>query len=1029
MTRFAILNNRITVTAVLVIALAGISTYNNMPRSEDPGFIIRTAMVSTYFPGASPERVEQLITDRLEEAVQEMPELDFVSSTSKTGVSVVMVNVREEFRDMRPIWDSLRRKIDRAARALPEGVIGPFINDEFGDVFGIVIGLTGGGYSYRELEDVADQVRRRLLRGAEVAKVELHGVQDERVFIEYNNARLSEIGLSPGQLKGLLEARNIVIPGGSINVGAERIALEPSGNFESVDGLKRTVIGIPGSADLIYLEDIVTVRRGYVDPPQAFMHNNGVPAIGIGVSMREGGNMIAMGEFVNAELEAMREAYPYGIEFEITAFLPEIVEKKVGDFVGNLVQAVAIVMAVMLLTLGLRTGLIVASLIPSAIVFALFVMGIFDIGLNQISLAALIIALGMLVDNAIVMAESVMVRMQAGDSALDAAVGSAAELRIPLLTSSLTTAAAFLPIYLAESAVGEYTSALFTVVTITLLCSWLLALTLVPMLCVAFMKVKPNASGGDGGEFGSWLYRFYRGALVIALRNRLLSVVVIVGVFAFSMQGFKLIPFIFFPPNDRTTLVVEVELPATAPIERTREVVADIERFIDRELRVGEDPSAKPGVTNWSTYIGNGGPRFVLGHNPEPPSPNYAFMMVNGSDRPVIDVLGPKLEQFAFEHYPELRLVAQPLGNGPPVKAPVEYRLYAGTDDRLFELADQVKAQLKTLPGINSVTDTWGRRSKKFLVRIDQDRARRAGVSNQDIAVSLQTNLSGFDVTEYREGDEVIPVTLRSIAADRQDVNKLESLNVFAQATGRSVPLKQVADVQIAWEPASVKRRDRERMVAIRAQLETGTTSVDINAQMQPWLDEQMPEWGVAFRYETGGDVEASGKANASINEKLPIAGLIILLLLVAQFNSWRRPAIILMTIPLGLIGVVAGLLIADSYFGFMTFLGVISLSGIVINNAIVLLERINLEIEDNGLEPKDAVVVACQRRLRPILLTTATTSGGLVPLWLGGGVMFEPMAVAILFGLLFATALTLGVVPVLYSIFFRVNYKGYRPA
>ena len=1025
LTRAAIEKNRITAVALLLMLVGGLSAYRGMSRAEDPGFTIRTAQVLTRFPGASPERVERLITDPIEEAIQELPEIDYITSTSKTGVSIVMVNVREEFDDMRPIWDDLRRKVERVAPRLPEGAIGPQVNDEFGDVFGIVMTVTGEGYSYAELKQVGDEVRDELLRVPDVAKVELYGVQNERIFVDYDNARLAELGLSPLQLRSILDSANIIIPGGSIRTGVERIALEPTGNFETVADLRRTVVTLPGQSEIVFLEDLAAISRGYVDPPSSRVYSSGVPALALGIAMREGGNIITLGEGVSREIERLQAIYPIGVDFEVVAFQPASVARKIREFVTNLGQAIGIVLVVMLLFLGPRTGLVVASLVPMTMITALLTMSWLDIGLDQMSLAALIIALGMLVDNAIVMAESIMVQMAAGRRSVEAAVNSARELRGPLLISSLTTAAAFLPIALAQSTTGEYTAPLFQVITIALLSSWMLALTMTPLLCVLFLKVRPVAAGE---RFVGPFYGAYRGLLVACLRRRALTLAVIGGVFLLAMQGFRLVPSIFFPPSDKPIFTATYELPAGTSIERTIEVVEAVDRFIDAELRPGgEGPERAEGVTNWVTFVGNGGPRFYLGHNPQPANPQFAFSLLNATSAAVIpEELIPRLTAFCRERFPELEATFNPLQLGPPVRAPVQVRLSGRDADRLFGIVDAVKAELQDMPGTAAVTDDWGTRSKKLMVAVDQPRARRAGVTSQDVAISLQTALSGFETTQYREGETIIPVTLRSTLASRTDVTKLDSLNVYAQATGAAVPLLQVADAAVVWEPSTIRRRNLLQTVTISSELVSGATAAGVVARLHPWLDGEQAGWPVGYRYELGGEEESSARANRSIMEQLPVAGLLIVVLLIGQFNSIRRAAIILLTIPLGLIGVVAGLLLAQSYVGFMTLLGIIALAGIIINNAIVLIDRIRIEIEDNRLDPRQAIVEAAQGRLRPILLTTATTVAGLLPLWFGGGPMWEPMAIAIIFGLVGATALTLGVVPILYALFFRVRFDAY---
>jgi len=1036
-TRFAIEKNRVFMTALAVVIVAGLSAYAGMPRNEDPGFIIRTALVQTIFPGASPERVELLVTDKLEEVIQEIPELDFIASSSKVGISIIYVNIGEEYTNLRPIWDNLRRKIDRARGDLPETVIGPIVNDEFGDVYGSIIAITGDGFDYRELEEIAEEVRNELLFIPDAAKVDIIGAQEERIFVEFDNARLAESGLTPLQLQSALQSRNIILPGGELTTSYESIVFEPTGSFESVEDLRDSVINVPGSDEVLRLRDVVSISRGYIDPPVTRMRFNGEPALALAVSMRAGGNILDLGRAIREVIARAQAVYPVGVEFDTVQFQADAVFTKVRDFVGNLLQAVLIVALVMLFFLGIRTGLVVASLIPSTIVAAFLVMSVFDIGIDQMSLASLIIALGMLVDNAIVMSESIVVRMEDGLDAKTAAIDSARELRIPLLTSSLTTAAAFLPIFLAESSTGEYTAPLFKVVTITLLASWIIALTLVPVLCVMFLKVKrtdPDAAA-TADRYGTPFYRRYRAVLLALVRHPWLSLAGVAALFFVSLQGFRIIPAIFFPPNDRPSFTIEVRLPAGTPISRTDEVVAGIERFLGDNLMAANRGGS--GIVNWGAFVGEGAPKFLLSYNPEPRDPAYGFLLVNATSAEIIEAeLIAPIDRYILDNFPDANADVQPLPLGPPVTAPVQIRLSGRDTDTLFAIVDSVAEKLRTVPGARQVEDDWGARSKKIIVNTDDTRARLAGVSHQDIAISLQTYLTGLEATEYREDDALIPVIMRSQAdlacppgstSCRRvlDPASLAGASIYSQATGRSVPLSQVASAELAWQPGEIKRRDRLPTVTVQSLLTPGATAAEVNGAIEPWLETEATRWPFGYFWEFGGEAESSEQANASIMAKMPIGLLIIVLLLVAQFNSIRRPAIILLTIPLAVIGVVVGLIVARSYFGFMTLLGVISLAGIVINNAIVLLDRIRIEIDDNGLAPGTAVIEAAQQRLRPILLTTATTIGGLVPLWLGGGPMWEPMAIAIIFGLAFATLLTLGVVPVLYTLLFRVEYAA----
>ncbi len=1025
LTRYAIENKVVTLVALLVIAFSGYSAYNNLPRAEDPGFLIRFAIVTTQFPGASPERVELLVTDKLEKAIQEIPDVAHITSESRTGLSIVTVEVKESVMDLRPVWDNLRRKVDRAARELPEGVV-PFVDDEFGDVFGTVVTLTADGFSYAELKEIADQVRDVLLKIENAAKVEIYGAQDERVFVDFDNARLADLGLSAQQLQNILQSSNIIISGGAIETRVERITLEPTGNFDSIEAIRRTVITLPETGDVVFLGDMANVYRGYVDPPRSKVRANGQPALSLAVSMREGGNIIALGADVMAALARLEAQYPIGVAFDVVAFQPEVVDRSVSAFVNSILQAVGIVLLCMVLFLGLRTGLVVATLIPMAMLMTLMLMEYLGIGLDKMSLAALIIALGLLVDNAIVMSESILVRLEAGEDAKEAALAAARELRIPLLISSLTTVSAFLPIVLAESAVGEYTAPLAQVIAITLISSWLLAITMIPLLCMLFLKVKKKKRAArEGNEFDTPFYQRYRKLLLVLVKRPLVTVLGAFGIFIGTMMMFGLVEQSFFPDSKEVLFTGEFEFPYGTSFAYTEAAMQEIEQFIVDQLAAQD---GREGIRNWVFFMGDGAPRFNLGYSPAQPRAGYAALIANASLFEIqADVIG-RLQRFVEANYPEIDVTLERLAAGPGGGTPVEVRLYGEDKDVLFGLADEVKAHLATMRGTRNISDNWGQQTKKLIVAINDTRARRAGVSNQDIAVSLQTALSGYTTTEYRENDKAIPVVLRSEASDREDIGKLESINVYAQTSGKNVPLKQVADVAVSFEPSKILRRDRSKALTVTSDLEasSGVTAFLVIAELEPWLALQQASWPVGYTYEIGGESESSAEANQSINEKLPVAGLLILLLLVGQFNSLRKPLIIILTIPLGLIGVVIGLLITGEAFGFMVLLGVISLAGIVINNSIVLIDRIQIEIDENGHAPARAVLEAAQRRLRPILLTTATTVGGLLPLWFGGDPLFVGMAVAIMFGLLFATMLTLGFVPALYSLLYRVRYKGF---
>lgn len=1018
-TQQAIEKNRITLVIVALLFLSGLLAYKNLPKALDPGFIVRTAVISTRLPGAAPERMEQLVTDKIEEKIQEMPEVDFITSESRTGISIINVNFKETYTKMRPIFDDMRRKVNDLSN-LPEGIDGPHVNDEFGDVFGSVYTLAGEGYDYAELKDVADEIRDELLKEPDIAKVSIHGDQEEVVFVEYNNARLTELGFSPQQLAGVLRSVNILSSGGNILNGRERIVLEPTGNYESIEELRRTVLELPNGG-LVYLGDIANVYRDYVDPPKSLSRVNGQPTLALAISMREGGDTLKLGERLDQLIPEIESRYPWGISLEKIWFQADLVKQNVDGFISSLGQAIVIVVLVMIAFLGFRTGAVVAALIPTTMIITFFIMQLFGITVNQISLAALIISLGLLVDNAIVMVEAVLVKRERGMGAVAAAIESGQELKAPLLVSSLTTAAAFMPIGLAQSAVGEYTGDIFYVVTISLLVSWLLAMTFIPMLTTTALKVATKPQSDDNVFDGRW-YTLYRSFLLTALRHRMLFGVAVIAIFFLAIQGIGLVPKIFIAPSQDPVFTGKLEMPLGTSIETSEKVVTAIDGFINKNYYQVDAKDQK--IRSWMVFVGEGGPRFTLGLNPPNANPANSFLVGNTVDGSMVDEVISGLEIFVRTEFPDLAVQLSRLENGPPVGYPIQIRLSGKQFDPLYRMADEVTSKLYNITGVSSVKNTWGLQTKKLLVDVNQERARRAGVTSDDVAYSLRTSLAGIELTQYREGNKLIPIKLRTVAADRQDIGKLDGMSVYAQSSGDRVPLKQVADIKLVFEPGVIERRDRERTLTLKVQLHPNVTATEVNALLTPWLNATSADWPAGYKYEAGGEAETSGDANASIAAILPMALMVILLLLVIQFNSIRRPIIILATIPLGLIGVTFGLLVAQSSFGFFTILGIISLSGIIINNAIVLIDRIKIEIDELGKDEFNAIIDACQQRLRPIMLTTATTVLGMLPLWLSGTEMFKPLAVSIIFGLAFATLLTLLVVPVLYATFFRVSYR-----
>lgn len=1048
-TKFALTKKQVTLMVIFLLCFSGIMSYFTMSRAENPSYIVRVCQIVTLWPGASPERVANLVSDKIEKHLQEIAEIDFIESESKTGSSVIHVHVLDQYKDMRPIWDNVRRKVEDAERELPESTHKPLINDEFGDVFGIVLSLSWDGFEYSQIKDVADDMKDDLLEIDDVAKVDIYGAQEERIFIEYNNDKLKELSLTMDDLQYTLKERNIIKSGGIINGSIQRIAIEPTGNYESLQDIKNTLIQIPQTNKIISLNDIANVYRGYIDPPSNIMHSNESPSLGVAISMREGGNILKLGKHVNDLIERYQNTYPIGIEFSTVADQPERVVLKIQEFVLNLIQAVIIVCFVMFLFLGFRTGFIVASLIPTAILITFCLMFFFKLGLNQITLASLIIALGMLVDNAIVMSESILVQIKQGEKPFNAALNSAKELKIPLLISSLTTSAAFLPFYLAKSGTGEYVGSLFTVVTITLLSSWTISLTLIPILCEKFLQKKiPKYPKGlkkryilvlkpflkrlkrstkqSQTLFDLPIYKGYRYILLSMLKHRFLTLSILLILFSGTLFCFKFVPKAFFPPSNTPMFTAEIELPVDSSIFYTEKTIKQIERFVTDNLLVNEK-NKKHGITEFSAFIGNGGPRYRLQHDPKPANPHYGFMLFHVTAYKDIKHLIESLESYIYNNLPNVKASIKPLEEGTPVDNPIEIRISGKDQQKIFNIVDKVKTKLESIPGTKNTDDDWGLKGKKIVINIDQDRAKRAGVTNSDIAKSLESAITGVKLTEFREDDELIPIVLRSEIAENLDLIGTEAFNIFSQSEGYSVPLDQVATISVEWEPSIIFRRNRLDTVTLLSDIEPGLTAHSINSQIIPFLEEESKNWPLGYRWQLGGEKEEAGKAQSSIFAELPLAIIVIIVLLMLQFNSVSRTFIILMTIPMSFIGVIMGLLLTKSYFGIMSILGTISLGGIVINNAIVLLDRIKIEIETHQLQPQDAIVQAAQKRMRPILLTTITTISSLIPLWFGGGPLWAPMTIAIIFGLLVATLLTLGLVPVLYSLFFKVNFKNFQ--
>ncbi len=1011
--KWCIENNRTSIAIFVIIALGGVMTFLNIPKDEDPDFTIRVALVATQFPGAAPQRVEELVTDKLEEKIREMDGIKNVRSQSMTGVSLIEVEFLDSIKDMAPYWQKLRNKVTDAAPTLPQEAHTPLVNDEFGDVFGIVIALTGDGFSYRELKDAADDMRDQLLKVDGVGKVDRWGTQAERIYVEFSNSRMVAAGISPYVLSQMIDQQNTIQPSGSSKVGTERIVIEPTGEFQGVEDIYGLSIRPPGERGSVRLADVTTITRGYADPPSTMTRYNGKPGLFLAISMADGGNVSELGKRITKRLDELEQDMYHGLDVDIVVFQPDYVDTAISDFMINLLESFGFVVIVILAFAGLKTGLIAGSLVPMAMLGCIMLMPFFDVGIQRISIASLIISLGILVDNGVVVSEAILVRLASGQERLKAVTGAVRELWMPLLAASLTTIFAFLPIPLADNSSGEFCFSLFIVVTLALLCSWALSMSMVPMMCFYILKPKIEIA-----TYMSKMYRAYRSFLLLCLRNRtafLASMILCCGV---AIWGFKYVPKIFFPPNERAQFTIDFWQPYGTDITATEEEVGKLEQFL----------LADENVVSIGVFVGHGGPRWYLPLNLEQKNDNLATFVVNTISIDSVDGIISRTRNELETKFPDTDFSLKKLVNGPPVGAPLQVRITGPDIKTLYTLRDKIAGVVENQAGITRVWDDWGQWTKKMLVDVDQDKAREAGVTSFDVAVSLQTSMSGLKASDYREGDTVIPIILRNNEGFREHLDKIDSLNVYAYDSGTSVPLSQVATSRLDWQPSDIRRRDQARTMTVKADVADGYFALSILGDVRPLINTLMEQgdWPIGYTVEYGGEFEESEEAQAAISANMPLAMGLLVLVLIFQFNSLRRPMIILLTLPPMMIGITTGMLATSAPYGFMPMLGMISLLGIIVNNAIMLIDRIETQ-RKRGLALADSIVLATMERARPIIMTATTTIMGMIPLSLQGGEMWRPMANLIMSGLTVATVLTLVLCPVLYAVFFRQKFTGYE--
>jgi multidrug efflux pump subunit AcrB len=1003
------INKRSLIIYFMIVALiAGGFAFYKLGRNEDPAFTFRTMIVSAVWPGATIEETLLQVTERLERTLQETPNLDRLRSYSVPGQTTIFVDLKgaTPAAVVPDMWYQVRRRVADMRHTLPQGVVGPFFNDDFGDTFGIIYGFTADGFTQRELRDFVEDARSRLLLVPDVSKIELLGAQDERVFLEFSTERLAGLGLNYGAILQALQAQNLVRPSGMIETGQERLAVRVSGAFESEQDLLGVnfVIG----ERVFRLADIATIRRGFADPPQPMFRVNGKPAIGLAIAMREAGDILALGQNVQAAITDIRAQLPIGIEATLVADQAVTVDEAIGDFMESLWQAIVIIMVASFLALGVRAGSVVALSIPLTLAIVFPVMLVLGIDLQRISLGALIIALTLLVDDAMTTIDAMIRRLAAGDSKRDAATFAYKALAAPMLIGTLVTIAGFLPIGFAKSSAGEYTFTIFAVVGIALIVSWFVAVLFAPLLGMAILK-KPGAAAAAEPEKQGVVLRGYTALLNLALRARWITIAITLGVFAVSVFAMQFVPRQFFPSSDRTELLVDITLPQSASIFASETAATRLDAALAND----------PDVERWSTYIGRGAIRFYLPLNVQLALPFFSQAVVVAKDLPARERLHLKLERLMAEQFPDAVARVYPLELGPPVGWPLQYRVNGPDIEKVREIAQDVARIMAEAQGSRLVHFDWMEPARQLRVRVDQDEARRLGLSSAQVSAVLNAALTGTTVTQLRDDIYLINVVARATAEERLSLDTLRTIQIPLPG-GRMVPLTQLASFDYEQEYPMVWRRDRVPTLTVRADVTAGTLPDSVVAIMQPRIDALNATLPRPYRVDLGGIAEESALSQASVLAVVPVMLVVMLTLLMFQLVSFRRLFLVLALLPLGIIGVVLMLLASGRPLGFVAILGILALLGMIAKNAVILI----ISIEDErkaGAEVWDAVVRAASSRLRPMMLTAISTVFGLIPI--APTVFWGPMAFAIMGGLMVATLLTLVFLPTLY-----VTIFGGRP-
>jgi multidrug efflux pump subunit AcrB len=1033
LSKWALDHPALTRYLMVVLMVLGIASYFQLGQDEDPPFTFRAMVVRTYWPGATAQQVAEQVTDKLERTLQEVPYADKIRSYSKPGESQIIFQIKDSSKpsDVPNVWYTVRKKIGDIRYTLPQGVQGPFFNDEFGDVYGVIYALDAPGFTPAEVKKFADDVRQQLLRVKDVAKVEQFGVQDEKIFVEIPQKKLAQLGLDVSAVLAQLSQENAVENAGSVQAPLDVLQVRIGGQFETEDQLR--AMPIRGSSGQEFkLGDIATIQRGYVDPAVVKVHHQGKPVIALGVSMAKGGDIIVLGKALKVAIAHIEKTLPVGVTLAQVQDQPKAVSKSVGEFVRVLIEAVLIVLFVSFVALGLhkggrygwyvdvRPGLVVAITIPLVLAMTFLAMHYWGIGLHKISLGSLIIALGLLVDDAIIAVEMMVRKMEEGYDRVRAATFAYEVTAMPMLTGTLITAAGFLPIGMAKSTVGEYTYAIFAVTVIALLLSWWVSVYFVPYLGTLLLQVKPHGEhGGEHELFDGPFYKHFRTAVTWCVEYRWKAIGITVLIFVLGLVGMGRVQQQFFPDSSRPEILVDLWFPEGTSFKANEAITQAVEQRLLKE----------PGVQTVSTWIGSGVPRFYLPLDQVFPQTNVSQMMVVPESLERRESLRLALPTLLAQEFPEVRARTKLLPNGPPVPYPVQFRV-VGPDPKVLRVhADEVKAQMRTNPATRGVNDNWNEPVKVVRLEVDQAKARTLGVTSQSIAQATRTLLVGSTVEQFREDNKLIDIVLRQPLNERDAISDLTNAYI-STASGRMIPMTQIAKPVFSWEPGVMWREGREYAITVQCDIIEGLQGATVTKQLLPDLKALEAKWAEAdaatYRIEVAGAVEESSKGSSSISAGMPVMLFITFTLLMLQLNSFSRAMLVFLTGPLGLAGVAGALIVLNRPFGFVALLGVIALMGMIQRNSVILIDQIEQD-RASGVPAWEAIVESAVRRLRPIVLTAAAAVLAMIPLT--RSVFWGPMAVAIMGGLIVATVLTLLALPAMYAAWFRVEKPSKMPS